>query len=210
MTLVQRTRFATILKNLVGFRGPVSFNLDEAVVPTFDTGGVDGLLDDEVAYWIAPTVTAAPVAAQFSGVQVAFQTTVPLGTRMTVDGFIIRPAAAVTAYNFGITGPPAAYSSQVACGIRNNYLGRRGNVFGNANNINAILQGTYQQAATLFAAPAIGMTVDLPGGNTDFQPTLASLFPFVLQPGWCFTIESGPVNQQVAAGLWGRFLADQA
>lgn len=210
MTLVQRTRFATILKNLVGFRGPVSFNLDEAVIPSYDIAGVDGLLDDEQAYWMAPLVTAAPIAGQFSGVQVAFQTTVPLGQRFTVDGFVIRPAAAATAYSVGITAPPTVYSSQVAVGLRNNYLGRRGNVFGNANALNAILQGTYQQAATLFAVPAVGLTLDLPAGQTDFQPTLASLFPFVLQPGWTFTIEGGNVNQQVAAATWGRFLADQA
>lgn len=208
MALVQRTRFTTLLKNITGFRGPSDISLGESISPTWDISNSDGLFDDEVAYWVSATMSTPALAANFSGVQVVFPANAPI-RRATVDGLIIRPVgAAATAYSIGLTAAAAAPTAQIGCFLRNPFLNQRGSAFGSTNQFFALNTATYQQAATLFGLPAGPITMDLPAGNTDLVLT-GNLFPYVIQPNWCLTVESGPVNQQVAAAFWGRYVADQ-
>jgi len=205
MTLLQRSRFNTWLKNVTGFRGPAGLDVGEVLSPVYDLGAYDELQDDETAYWISSSVTAGPVAAQLSSVTIQFPTGAKVGTRASVDGIYIRSAVAAAVYQFGLC--PAVAGGANPCNIRNNFLGQRGPAIDASTGFNALNVVTRSGAASIFTGFSTTHQVDSAAG---LHCDLPIPFPvFVITPGFSFAVECQTVNVAISAFMWGRYLGDQ-
>lgn len=202
MTIVQRSRFTELLKNLTGLRGPFTLSLDGGVAPVWDLSSRYPELDTEQAYWYATPASAGPVAAQWSFLQMKVNTG---GGAAVIDSVYIRAAAATGVVRFGITPEIAGATSSSLLG--NNFLGSRGAAYALAGQqLGSVgwISGT--QAADPFAAAGQAFNYDV-FTNTGQLIQLPQLF--VIQPGWAFTLSPGAVNIGLGGSLTGRWLADQ-
>lgn len=202
MTLVQRSRFTELLKNLTGLRGPYTLALDGGVAPVWDLSSRYPELDTEQAYWYATPASAGPVAAQFSFAQVKVT---PGAGVSVIDAIYFRSAAALAVFRFGITPEIAGATSSSLLG--NNFLGSRGAAYALAGQqLGSVGWISGSQVADPFAAAGQAFNFEVPANVAQ----LILLPPmFCPQPGWAFTIATGAVNQAIGCSLIGRWLADQ-
>lgn len=211
MALVQRARFATFLKNLTGFRGPLDLPLQGELRPVFDISSDLPELDDEVARWYT-SGTQAALAGNFSAVGLQLGSGVPAGTRAVVDGLILTAQAALINYNIGITAPATTPALQAAQ-LSNNFLGSRGSVYTLPQaSLGAVQQWGKQAAASIFSG-TIGFSIQVTVPPNTVASTLvfaAPNFPrFVIQPGWVFSVEPTGNNTAVFFSAFGRYYGDQ-
>jgi hypothetical protein len=205
MPEVQRSRFTTWLKNLTGFRGRLSLNLDSGISPTYDFSSIRPELDDEVAFWYSMTTVAA-VAANFSQLQV-----IMAGSgRTVIDGLLIRAQALVAVLQFGITGLIAAPTNS-AMSLASNFLGNRGPVFAvAAQQLGAVLNSRANNSAvSLFSGGGSSMLIDTSANGPTIVLGRDQLPGNVVTPGFAFTVESQALNQRIDVGWWGRYYGDQ-
>lgn len=203
MPQVQRTRFTSWLKNLTGFRGPLALNLDAGISPVYNFADDHPELDDEVGLWMT-TANLTASAANFT----AIQAKVAAGLRAVVDGIIIRAQVAAQSYNIGITGEIAGAGTNTR--VINNFLSARPLVFTSAAvGLGGVLNITQQVAASLFVAGTGAIVVGTLANGADLLLLNPGFPKHVITQGFAFTIESGVVNQPVAASIFGRFYGDQ-
>jgi hypothetical protein len=199
MPLIQRSRFTTFFKQLTGFKGPLSSDLDTAVQPTVDVNQRAPELDEEQAYWYAQPNSVAAVAAQLQAIGVKIS-----GGQAVIDGFMIRSLAAGGIVIAGISAEFTADSATNG-GLANNFLFGRGSLF-NAS------QQTFIPIQTMNHSQVSSFILGVPL-NFELQanvPLIVNLPPmFVIQPGWAFVLQGGAVNQGIGGAIWGRWLADQ-
>lgn len=205
MTLLQRSRFGTWLKNVTGFRGPAGLDVGEVLSPVYDLASYDELLDDETAYWISSSATVGPVAGQVSSITVQFPAAAKVGTRASVDGLYIRSAVAAVVYQFGLCAAVAGGANP--CNVRNNFLGQRGSAIDASTAFSALNLVTRSGAASIFTGFSTNHSIDAAAGLHCDLPTP---FPvFVITPGFSFAVECQTLNTAISAFLWGRYLGDQ-
>lgn len=207
MPTVQRSRFTSWLKNLAGFKGPFSLNLDGGISPVYDFSAQEPGLDDEQATW-ALGFNIAAVAAKFSlaQVRVAVQTPQPF-VRAVVDGLFLLPVgAAAYGANIGIS----AYSADVAAAlaITNNFLSVRSLAF----SVPPLSTGAVTGSAAATGGVSIfgaGLFIQLlvPINTPFLLPS--NFLRFVVTPNFAFSVESNIVNQGIQGTIWGRYIGDQ-
>jgi len=198
MPLIQRSRFSTFFKQLTGFKGPLSSDLDTAVQPTVDVNQRAPELDEEQAYWYAQPGSVAGVAGQLQAIGVKIS-----AGQAVIDGFMIRSTAAASVVIAGIT---AEFSgSPTNGGLCNNFLFGRGSSFNSSQQLFTPIQTMSLSQVSSFIL-GIGMNFELQAG----VPLIVNLPPmFVIQPAWAFVLQGGVVNQGIGGAVWGRWLADQ-
>jgi hypothetical protein len=207
MTLLQRTRFGTWLKNVFGWRGPTPLDIPDTLSPVYDLARYDPLNDDDTAYWFASAGTAGPVAGQLSSVAVQFPASARAGVRASVDGFYLRSAVAAVTYNYGLCAIITDGASN-PCSVRNNFLNQRAPLaISSATGFSALNFIQRSGAASVFTGFSLSGSLDSAAGlHTD----IPSPFPvMLLTPGYSFAVECQAANTAINAHFWGRFLGDQ-
>lgn len=201
MPLIQRSRFATLLKNLTGYRGAFSPDLGASVVPVFDIASAPPDLDEEKAWWFGVPLAFNAVAAQFSSATVKC-----LSGTAIVTGIQLGGQAGAQSYNIGIC---ADLAGGVATSVVNNFLNNRGPAYAfAASQLGVVQQVNRQNAASIFAsASAVSLQIALLAGSADFFFQFP--LPFCIQPGWSFGIETSAVNLPLRANVFGTYLGDQ-
>lgn len=206
MSLVQRSRFSDVLKQLLGIKGAWRADVSDGISATVDVGYPPIELDDGVAYWWLLWNTAAPGAGNIQVAQAYWHPTVDAspGKRFVVDGFYLRPINASYTVRYGVC-QKAAGISQAGTDYRNAFLGAQVG----ALPFLTVVQGLATPVATVFGGFTAGL-IDVPApGGAGVQLNPFPGFVVLSGLGLAFTLEVSNVNQALSAVVWGRYVADQ-